>query len=418
MSLDPASSLRFPAVRKLELDELIDQLVERAQEVKRTQGRLRALLRAIDTVAGDLSLETVLRNVVEAGCELAEAKYGALGVIGYDGGLEQFIHVGIDEATAERIGHLPQGNGLLGALITDPRPIRLRRMADDPRSTGFPPHHPPMQSFIGVPIHVWGEVYGNLYLADSAAGEFSAEDEELVGALAYAAGAAISNARLYQESRLQQRWLQASVEIGAQMLSSSGEDPLRLIGRRALELADADLVGVSLLTPDRQTLVVEVAFGPNSDQLIGRHFAVAETAGSSVVDSGQPLLLADSANYDGPMSYLSDSTEAGPLMVLPLQGTGQPRGTSACSAIAAGGPSARPIWRWRPASPRTPASRWNWRTRVAPNSGWCCWRTATGSRWTCTITSSRNCSPSVSRWRERPPSSARTIGWGSGSNEA
>jgi signal transduction histidine kinase len=326
MSLEPALSLRFPGARKLELDELIDQLVERAQEVKQTQGRLRALLRAIETVAGDLSLETVLRNVVEAGCELAEARYGALGVIGHDGGLEQFIHVGIDEATAERIGHLPQGKGLLGALITDPRPIRLRQMADDPRSTGFPPHHPPMQSFIGVPVNVRNEVYGNLYLADSAAGEFSDEDEELVAALAYAAGAAIGNARLYQESRLQQRWLQASVEIGEQMLSSSGEDPLRLIGRRAMELADADLVAVSLLTPDRQTLVVEVAFGLDSDQLIGRNFPVADTAGSTVVNTREPLLLADSASYDGPLSYLSEIAEAGPLMVLPLQGTGQPRG--------------------------------------------------------------------------------------------
>lgn len=326
MSPEPAPALQFPGVRKLELDELIDQLVERAQEVKQTQGRLRALLRAIETVAGDLGLETVLRNVVEAGCELANAKYGALGVIGHDGSLEQFIHVGIDEATAERIGHLPQGNGLLGALINDPRPIRLRQMADDPRSTGFPPNHPPMQSFIGVPIHVRGAVYGNLYMADSASGEFSAEDEELVGALAYAAGAAISNARLYQESRLQQRWLEASVEIGAQMLSSSGEDPLRLIGRRAMELADADLVGVSLLTPNRQTLVVEVAFGEDADQLIGRSFPVAETAGSTVVSTGEPLLLADSARYDGPLSYLSDVAEAGPLMVLPLQGTGQPRG--------------------------------------------------------------------------------------------
>ena len=264
--------------------------------------------------------------MVEAACELANAKYGALGVIGADGGLEQFIHVGIDEATADRIGHLPQGKGLLGALISDPRPIRLRQMTDDPRSTGFPANHPPMESFIGVPIHVRGEVYGNLYLADSAAGEFSAEDEELVCALAYAAGTAISNARLYQESQLQQRWLQASVEIGAQMLSAAGEDPLRLIARRAMEIADADLVGVSLLTADGQNLVVEVAFGANSEQLIGRRFPVAETAGGSVIRSDEPLLLADATGYDGPRSYLSGVTEAGPLMVLPLRGTGLSRG--------------------------------------------------------------------------------------------
>jgi signal transduction histidine kinase len=323
---EPQGSLRFPDIPKLELDELIDQLVERAQGVKRTQGRLRGLLRAIETVAGELALEAVLRNVVEAGCELAGARYGALGVIGQDGGLEQFIHVGIDEATAKRIGDLPQGKGLLGALIADPRPIRLRRMTDDPRSTGFPPNHPPMESFIGVPVRVRGEVYGNLYLADSAAGEFSADDEELLCALAYAAGTAISNARLYQESRLQQRWLQASVEIGAQMLSSSGEDPLRLIGRRAMEIADADLVGVSLLTPDAQQLVVEVAFGTNSEQLIGRRFAVSAAAGGVVIRTGEPLLLADAAGYAGPGSYLSGAIETGPLMALPLRGTGLPRG--------------------------------------------------------------------------------------------
>jgi signal transduction histidine kinase len=326
VSADPQAPLRFPDLPKLELDQLIDQLVERAQDVKRTQGRLRGLLQAIETVAVDLSLETVLRNVIEAACELANARYGALGVIGSDGGLEQFIHVGIDEATARRIGDLPQGKGLLGALIYDPRPIRLRRMADDPRSTGFPANHPPMESFLGVPIHVRDEVYGNLYLADSAAGEFSAEDEELVRALAYAAGTAISNARLYQESRLQQRWLHASVEIGAQMLSAAGEDPLRLIGRRAMEIADADLVAVSLLTPDAQSMVVEVAFGSNSEQLIGRRFSVADTAGGAVIRSGEPLLSADATSYDGPRSFLSGVTEAGPLMVLPLSGTGQPRG--------------------------------------------------------------------------------------------
>ena len=323
---DSQATLRFPDIPKLELDQLIDQLAERAQGVKRTQGRLRGLLHAIETVAGDLGLETVLRNVVEAGCVLANARYGALGVIGQDGGLEQFIHVGIDEVTAKRIGDLPQGKGLLGALISDPRPIRLRQMADDPRSAGFPPHHPPMDSFIGVPIHVRGEVYGNLYLAESATGEFSAEDEELVCALAYAAGTAISNARLYHESRLQQRWLQASVEIGAQMLSSSGEDPLRLIGRRAMEIADADLVGVSLLTADGQQLVVEVAFGVNAEELIGQRFPVSDTAGGAVIRENEPLLLADATSYTGPRSYLSGVTEGGPLMVLPLRGTGQPRG--------------------------------------------------------------------------------------------
>jgi signal transduction histidine kinase len=323
---DAGPRLRFPDVPKLELDELIDQLVDRAQEVKRAQGRLRALLRAIETVTGDLALEVVLRNVVESACELAHAKYGALGVIGPDGGLEQFIHVGIDEETAARIGPLPQGKGLLGALITDPRPIRLRHMSDDPRSTGFPPNHPPMDSFLGVPIHVRDEVYGNLYLANSDRGEFGADDEELVVALALAAGTAISNARLFQESRLQQRWLEASVEIGSQLLAAAGEDPLRMIARQAIDIADADLVAVSLVTPDGAGFVVEEAFGAPATELIGRRFPLKDSLTARVLADAQPVLVADAASSEVPASYLLSVMEAGPVMVLPLRGTGSPRG--------------------------------------------------------------------------------------------
>jgi len=323
---EPGGSLRFPDIPKLELDELIDQLVERAQGVKRAQGRLRALLRAIETVAGELALEVVLRNVVEAACDLANARYGALGVIGHDGGLEQFINVGIDEETAARIRHLHQGKGLLGALITDPRPIRLRHMSDDERSTGFPPNHPPMDSFLGVPIHVRGDVYGNLYLADSAKGAFSAEDEELVIALALAAGTAISNARLYHDSRVQQRWLEASVEIGSQMLSSAGEDPLRLIARRAIDIADADLVSVGLITPDASAIIVEVAFGDRSDDLIGRRFPLSQTLAGRAIEHNTPIILVNASGGDDVPSHLSAVVDAGPIMVLPLRGTGQPRG--------------------------------------------------------------------------------------------
>lgn len=330
---DAQSEIRFPDLPKLELDQLIDQLVDRAQEVKRAQGRLRALLRAIETVTGDLALEVVLRNVVESARELAHAKYGALGVIGPDGGLEQFIHVGIDDETAARIGGLPQGKGLLGALITDPRPIRLQHMTDDSRSTGFPPNHPPMQSFLGVPVHVRDEVFGNLYLADSDRGEFSAEDEELVGALALAAGTAISNARLYHESRLQQRWLEASVEIGAQLLASAGEDPLRMVARRAIEIADADVVAVCLTTPDGTAFVVEEMFGTGAEELIGRRFPLPGSMTGLALDRAEPMLVANASGTDHPPTFLSSVMEAGPLMVLPLTGAGTPRGAlSVCRA--------------------------------------------------------------------------------------
>ncbi len=324
MADEGRGDLSFPDLAKLELDELIDQLVERAHGVKRAQGRLRALLRAIEIVTGELSLEAVLRNVVDAACELSGAAYAALGVVGYDGGLEQFIHVGMDELTVHGIGHLPEGKGLLGALITDPRPIRLEHMTDDTRSAGFPAGHPPMDSFLGVPIRVRDEVYGNLYLTDSDKGEFSADDEELVKAVALAAGTAISNARLYQESRLQQRWLSASVEIGAQLLSPAGEDPLRMIARRSFDLADADLVSVGLLTPDRTSIVVEVAIGEGSDDLVGARFLLSETLAGRAVEQGSPLLL--DGDTEEQRSHLASVMEPGPLMVLPLAGTQMIRG--------------------------------------------------------------------------------------------
>lgn len=322
---DAGAHLRFPDVPKLELDELIDQLVDRAQEVKRAQGRLRSLLRAIEMVVGDLSLDVVLRNVVAAARELTGARYAALGVIGSDGGLDQFIHSGMEPDEVEGIGSLPQGKGLLGALISDPRAIRLAHIGEDERSAGFPPRHPPMDSFLGLPIHVRDEVFGNLYLTESPKGAFTAEDEELVAALALAAGTAISNARLYAESRLQQRWLSASAEIGRQLLANEGEDPLRLIARRAMDIADADLVSLALLTEDRNSLVVEVAFGKGADTLIGQRFRLDETFGGRAVEEARPLLLF--ADEDaGRRAHASSVIDTGPVMVLPLRGTEEIRG--------------------------------------------------------------------------------------------
>jgi signal transduction histidine kinase len=319
-------SINFPDVPKLELDQLIDQLIDRAQEVKRAQGRLRALLGAIETITSDLSLETVLHNIVSAACELAGARYGALGVIGADGMLEQFVHVGIDDATAKRIGPLPQGKGLLGALITDPRPIRLARIGSDERSSGFPPGHPPMNSFLGVPLRVRDTVYGNLYLTESDKGEFSGEDEQLVVALAMAAGASISNARLYHESQMQQRWQGASAEISSAILAPAGEDPLHTIARRAIEVADADVVNINLLAPDGQSLVTEIAFGENAEQLVGLRLPVRGTLAGRVVESGTPVLAID-GTVDGqsPVQF-SGVLESGPLMMLPLNAAAGTRG--------------------------------------------------------------------------------------------
>jgi signal transduction histidine kinase len=319
---DDSASLSFPDGPKLELDELIEQLVDRARGVQRAQGRLRGLLRANELVTGELSLEVVLRQIVQAACALAGAKYGALGVIAPDGGgLEQFIHVGMDDDLVHRIGHLPEGKGLLGALITDPKPIRLPVIAGDARSSGFPAGHPPMDSFLGVPIRVRGEVFGNLYLTEATHGQFTAEDEELVRALAVTAGNAISNARLYNESTLQQRWLGASAEISAQLITSAGEDPLRMIARRAAEIADADLVTLGLLAPEGDAIVVEVAVGDRTGTLLGQRFALSQTLSGEAIETRSPLLLQSITDSPERTSPVTSVIEAGPIMVIPLAGT-------------------------------------------------------------------------------------------------
>jgi signal transduction histidine kinase len=315
---ESSAALSFPDGPKLELDELIDQLVERANGVKAAQGRLRELLKAIELVTGDLGIEAVLRHAIEAARSLADARYGALGVIAPDGGLERFIHVGLDAETAAKIGHLPEGKGLLGALITDPHPIRLGHLADDKRSSGFPAFHPPMDSFLGVPIRVRGEVFGNLYLTESRRGQFSSEDEELVRSLAIAAGTAISNARLYDDSRRQQRWLAASAEISASLLAATGEDPLRMIARRASDIAEADIVTVGLLTPDGKEILVEVAVGTDADTLLGQRFSLDDTLAGEAIGKRAPLLLRSPADGGGRRSHLSSVMDAGPIMVLPL----------------------------------------------------------------------------------------------------
>lgn len=163
--------------------------------------RMRVLLEVSADLARRTDVPVLLHRIVEVAVDLVGARYGALGVIGPDKGLEQFVHVGIDTSTAQRIGHLPEGKGLLGALIADPRPIRLPDLHADPRAAGFPAHHPPMSSFLGVPIQVGGEVFGNLYLAESIDGEFTAEDEDFAVALAATAGVAIENARLGADRR-------------------------------------------------------------------------------------------------------------------------------------------------------------------------------------------------------------------------
>ena len=241
-------------------------------------------------------------------------------------GLEEFVRIGLDDETVARIGRLPEGKGLLGALIDDPKPIRLDNISADYRSVGFPPGHPPMRTFLGVPIRVRGEVFGNLYLTEREGGEFTAEDEELVTALAATAGIAIENARLYEQSHRRQEWLQASTRITRQLLSAEGEDPLQLIARQAQQIAQADVVTVVLPTPDGERLMVEVASGADADQLTALTYPIENTLAGRALKSGRPLLVADVTEDESSPAYPAELGPLGPVMVLPLVGSQRVRG--------------------------------------------------------------------------------------------
>lgn len=311
----------------LEFDQLLSQLVDRAQELMGTQNRLRGLLAANTAIIGNLALPVVLRRIVEVGCDLVNARYGALGVLAPVGGLEEFIHVGMDADAVEKIGHLPAGKGLLGALIDDPRPIRLINIADDSRSVGFPPNHPPMSSFLGVPIRVRDEVFGNLYLSESASGRFSEDDERVAIALAATAGVAIDNARLFEQAKRRQEWLQASMQIQQRIMSPVGnEEPLQLIARRAREIAEADLVSVVLPGADPDTLTVAVASGTNAEDLVGFQYARENSMAALSLQTGQPVMLGDAAGDDRYRVHLTQVLDAGPTMIVPLIGAEGARG--------------------------------------------------------------------------------------------
>ena len=242
----PAGGLSFPDVPRLELDQLLVQLVDRAGDVLAAQGRLRGLLRANALVAGRPEPAGGAAADRGAARDLLGARYAALGVLGHDGQLEQFVHAGMDDDLVAAIGDLPRGRGILGLLISEPVPIRLADLSDHPASAGFPPGHPPMGSFLGVPVRIGEEVFGNLYLTERiAGGEFTAEDEELAIALAAAAGAAIANARRFTESEQRRRWLDASAELTPLLLSGEAGTGARADrrarrGRRRRGLRRAD----------------------------------------------------------------------------------------------------------------------------------------------------------------------------------
>ncbi|MFI7707435.1 GAF domain-containing sensor histidine kinase [Nonomuraea sp. NPDC049480] len=312
---------------QMRLDELLAELQVRLNAVMATRDRVHALLEAVVSVGSDLDLETVLRRIVETATKLVDASYGALGVVGQENTLMQFIPVGLSEEEIARIEHWPHGLGLLGLLIKDARPLRLGRISDHPESYGFPPGHPPMGTFLGVPVRVRDEVFGNLYLTEKrGGGEFDEEDEAIVIALATAAGVAVENARLYEESRRRETWLQASSEVTTSLLS--GAEPrqvLTVVAARARQMSDADLVQMLLPEPSGQSLRVEVAEGEGAGELLDAAFEVSATLAGDVFVQGEPMSEADmqSAPYpDSPLRGLG----YGPGLMVPLGAVPNVRG--------------------------------------------------------------------------------------------
>ena len=329
---DLVGGLSFPDVPRLELDELLEQLIHRADDVLATQGRLRGLLRANTAVAADLSLPVVLRRIVEAARDLLGARYAALGVVGRDGQLEQFVHAGIADEVVAEIGELPRGRGILGLLISNPVPIRLADLASHPASTGFPDGHPPMGAFLGVPILAGEEVFGNLYLTErSRGGEFTAEDEELAIALAAAAGGAIANARRFTESEQRRRWLAASGELTPLLLSGLAVEPYELITEHALAAAEADFAALVLPHGSDQVAVRAVS-GLTGAELADRTAAMDTSLAGRAILSGKPVLVTD---YSGEASAATLSADIGPMMIVPLAAGEQVLGALLLGRLAA-----------------------------------------------------------------------------------
>jgi signal transduction histidine kinase len=204
------------------------------------------LLDAFLGIAGNPGLPQTLRGIVKAAVDVADARYGALGVVGRDGRIEEFIVEGITDDLVAEMGEPPRGKGVLGLLAHEPHPIRLADISAHPTSVGFPPGHPPMRTFLGVPIRVRGEIFGNLYLTEKAGGqEFTPDDERLVVALAGAAGVAIENARRFTAVERRARWLRATSEVAAlALLGASSDDVMTAVVERAHEAAQAQVTGL------------------------------------------------------------------------------------------------------------------------------------------------------------------------------
>ena len=313
----------------LQLDELLAELQARLQAVPAARDRMRALLEAVVAIGSGLDLESTLRRIVETAVDLVDATYGALGVIGEGNRLAEFIPVGLSEEEIGRVHHWPEGRGLLGLLIEDPRPLRLADICEHPASSGFPDGHPPMRSFLGVPVRVRDEVFGNLYLTNKrGGGEFTEDDEAVLVALGAAAGVAVENARLYEAARLQQRWIQASAEVATRLLSGSQPaEVLAGITRQALELSGADLAVLALPDDEGRRLTITYAEGEGADATRGLVLPAGQSLSGRVLATGEPVTSGDfAADERAAAAARGAMSQIGPAIVFPLGAPGNVRG--------------------------------------------------------------------------------------------
>ncbi|MCZ4125918.1 sensor histidine kinase [Streptomyces sp. H39-S7] len=321
------------------LDELLEELQTRLVAARGTRDQVRTLLEAVLSVGRELDLEQVLRSIVEAAAVLVKAEYAALGVIGPDGErLAEFLTVGMSPAQITGIGPYPSGHGILGVLIRDPHPLRLPRISDHPSSYGFPSNHPPMDSFLGVPIRVRDHVFGNLYLTEKrGGGQFDAEDESVLATLAVAAGVAIDKARLYEESRRRERWLQANAEITHTLMAGSPRSAvISLIAERAREITGAELALVALPVENSATLAVDLVIGRDAPALRGLVVPVEGSLLGAAFSSGKPVTSDNISQDTSVRTDLPREERLEAAVAVPI-GTGDgPRGVLLLVRLAGG----------------------------------------------------------------------------------
>jgi signal transduction histidine kinase len=301
------------------------------------------LLEAGLTLASELSLPVVLQRIVDLAAQVTEARYGALGVIGDDDTLVEFVTTGIPAREREVIGALPTGRGVLGVLIREPRPLRIRNIADHPRSVGFPDNHPAMRSFLGAPVQAMGRVFGNIYLAEKRGGdEFTQDDEEALVVLAAQAGVAIANASLYEEVQARERRLDALRDITNHVLSTESESSLfDSIAEHARGLAGAASATVITRSELDGELVVSGASGVAADELRDMTVPLEGSISGAVMKSGEGLIL-DDVN-DDPRAYqqIISLGGYGPAVFVPLRTPGGVAGTLMVANLKGGRPFSR-----------------------------------------------------------------------------